>query len=137
MAKVRELTVEGPFAVFLPRKTMADKKIAVNMNVYRNLHFQQQAQAKRIYTELMKEQLQGVTLEVPVDVTYKVYKPTKRRLDKMNVCSITSKFLLDAMSEFGVIPDDNDDYIKNELLLDSEKDKDNPRVVITFKTVEK
>ena len=135
MAKVRELTVTGPFAVFLPRKTMADKKFAVNMNIYRNMHFQPQAQMKRIYTELLKEQLQGVTLEVPVNVTYKVFKPTKRRLDKMNVCSITSKFMLDAMSEFGVIPDDNDDYIKDELLLDSEKDKDYPRVEVTFKTV--
>ena len=134
--KVREITFEGPRFVFIPRKTMADKKISVNMNTYRNLHFHESAAVKKIYTELMRDQMEGRVLETPCHVTYKVYHKTAGRLDKMNVISITSKFMLDAMSTYGVIEDDNDQFIKQELLLETEKDKDNPRVVVTFKTVE-
>ena len=136
MTKLTELVVECPFAIHIPRKTKADKRYPLNMNHYRNAHFHENASAKKIFTGMVAEQLKGKVLQVPVDVTYKVYKPTARRLDKMNVASITSKFLLDAMSEFGVIPDDNDDFVKDELIRDSVKDKDHPRVMVKFKTVE-
>lgn len=116
---------------------MEDKKLSVNMNTYRNLHHHESASMKRVYTELMREQMEGRVLETPCHVTYKVFHKTAGRLDKMNVISITSKFMLDAMSTYGVIEDDNDSFIKQELLLETEKDKDNPRVEVTFKTVEK
>lgn len=136
MGKLQELTVECPFVIYLPRKTKEDKRYPLNLNHFRNAHFQENNKAKVLFSEIVKEQLQGKVLEVPVNVSYKVYKPTARRLDKMNVASVVSKFLLDSMSEYGVIPDDNDDYVKDEHLYDSVKDKENPRVVVMFKTVE-
>ena len=136
MAECVEMEVEAPFAVYLPRKTKADKRYAVNMNTYRNAFHHENAAAKKLYLEIVKSQLEGKRLKVPFEVEYQVFKPTKRRLDKMNVIAISSKFLLDALSELGVIPDDNDDYVKTEVLLPTVHDKGNERVVVKFKTVE-
>ena len=124
-----------PFAVYLPRVKSKDKRIAINLNTYRNLHFLVNNQAKTVYKEMMAEQLEGLIIEVPVEITYQVFKPSKRSLDKMNVVSIASKFFLDAVTEFGCWDDDNDDNVKTEIILPTELDKDNPRVEITIKTI--
>jgi Holliday junction resolvase RusA-like endonuclease len=124
-----------PFAVYLPRVKSKDKRIAMNLNTYRNLHFLVNNQAKKVYKELMKDQLDGLEIETPVEITYQVFKPSKRSLDKMNVVSIASKFFLDAVTEYGCWDDDNDDNVKTEIILPTELDKDNPRVEITIKTI--
>ena len=124
-----------PFAVYLPRVKSKDKRIAINLNTYRNLHFLVNNQAKTVYKKMMTEQLEGLIIEVPVEITYQVFKPSKRSLDKMNVVSIASKFFLDAVTEFGCWDDDNDDNVKTEIILPTELDKDNPRVEITIKTI--
>jgi|TARA_R110000787_G_scaffold15296_3_gene47267 Holliday junction resolvase RusA-like endonuclease len=124
-----------PFAVYLPRVKSKDKRIAINLNTYRNLHFLVNNQAKTVYKKMMAEQLEGLIIEVPVEITYQVFKPSKRSLDKMNVVSIASKFFLDAVTEFGCWDDDNDDNVKTEIILPTELDKDNPRVEITIKTI--
>lgn len=134
-AKVTELKVIAPFAVYLPRKTVKDKRIPINLNWLRNAqHFEINA-VKKQYLEIVRSQLEGVELETPITVTYQVFKPTKRRLDKQNVIAITAKFLLDALTECGVIPDDNDDYIKDEWLKPTIHDKGNERVEVCFKTI--
>ncbi len=124
-----------PFAVYLPRVKSKDKRIAMNLNTYRNLHFLVNNQAKKVYKDLMKEQLENLEIETPVEITYQVFKPSKRSLDKMNVVSIASKFFLDAVTEYGCWDDDNDDNVKTETILPTEIDKDNPRVEITIKTI--
>lgn len=134
-AKLTEMEVIAPFAIFLPRKTTKDKRIPINLNWFRNAQHFESNQAKRIYLEVVRSQLEGRQLETPVEVTYQVFKPTRRRLDKMNVASISSKFLLDAMSELGVWEDDNDDFVKTETILPTIHDKGNERVVVRFKTI--
>ena len=44
--------------------------------------------------------------------------------------SIHEKFFCDAMTEYGCIADDNDDYIKSTKYLSGGIDKENPRVEI-------
>ena len=90
------------------------------MNTYRNLHFQINNQVKIKYKELLKEQLIGVKIKTPVEITYKVYKARNNNLDKMNVVSITSKYLLDAITELGCWTDDNDDFVKTEIIMPTE-----------------
>lgn len=136
MEKLKYLKVRCPFAVYLPRKTTKDKRIPINMNWYRNAQHFESNQVKKQFKALVASQLKDVELEVPVWVKYQVFKPSKRRLDKMNVASVTSKFVLDALSEFGVIPDDNDDYIKDEIILPTVHDKEDERVIVEFITVE-
>ena len=125
----------SPLFVTLPRKTVKDKRIALNMNTYRNLHHRISNDAKKAYSEALREQLEGLVIQTPVEVTYKVYKASKRRLDKMNVVSVVSKFLLDSITEYGCWEDDNDDHVKKETILPTELDRDNPRVEINIKEI--
>ena len=125
----------SPLFVTLPRKTVKDKRIALNMNTYRNLHHRISNDAKKAYSEALREQLEGLSIQTPVEITYKVYKGSKRRLDKMNVVSVVSKFLLDSITEYGCWEDDNDDYVKTETILPTELDRENPRVEIIIKEI--
>jgi Holliday junction resolvase RusA-like endonuclease len=128
---------DTPYAVVIPRKTKKDKKVSVNMNTYRNLHFLVNNQVKTIYKDMMRSQLEGLIIETPVEVTYQVFKPTNRRLDKMNVVSVASKYFLDAVSEYGCWEDDDDTVVKTETILPTELDRENPRVEITITTINK
>jgi len=132
MGQIKFIT---PYALVLPRKTGKDKKISINLNTYRNLHFQVNNQCKKMYKELMRGQLENRIIDTPVEVTYQVFKPSKRSLDKMNVVSIASKYFLDAVTEYGCWDDDNDDNVKTETILPTELDRDNPRIEITIKTI--
>lgn len=124
-----------PLYVDLPRKTKKDKRVYINMNSYRNLHFLVNNQVKKMYLEAVRGQLEGVTIQTPVEITYKVYKKTSRRLDKMNVIAITSKYLLDAVTELGCWEDDNDDHVKTETILPTELDRANSRVEVTIRSI--
>lgn len=125
----------SPLHVIIPRKTKKDRRIALNMNVYRNLHHSVNGQAKKLYLQLIREQLEGLHIQTPVEITYKVFKPTKRILDKMNVVSVVSKFLLDAITELGCWEDDNDNFVKTETILPTEIDRSNPRVEVLIKEI--
>jgi len=128
-------TIISPLFVMLPRKTRAAKRVSLNMNTYRNLHHRTSNDAKKAYTKLIGEQLIDLEIQTPVEITYKVYKASNRRLDKMNVISIVSKFLLDAITEYGCWEDDNDMYVKTETILPTELDRVNPRVEVIIKEI--
>ena len=125
----------SPLFVMLPRKTKAAKRVSLNMNTYRNLHHRTSNDAKKAYTKLVSEQLIDLDIQTPVEITYKVYKASNRRLDKMNVISVVSKFLLDAITEYGCWEDDNDIYVKTETILPTELDRVNPRVEVIIKEI--
>ena len=124
-----------PFRQIVPMKRVADKVYPININAYRNWHGMTENKIKVQFTKDLSDQLKGVKINYPVEITYKVFKPTKRKLDKMNVKSITSKYALDAITHYGCWPDDNDKIVKTETLLPTELDRDNPRVEIIIKTV--
>ena len=128
-------TIISPLFVILPRKTKAHKRVSLNMNTYRNLHHRTSNDAKKAYTKLVSEQLIDLDIQTPVEITYKVYKASNRRLDKMNVISVVSKFLLDAITEYGCWEDDNDIYVKTETILPTELDRVNPRVEVIIKEI--
>jgi Holliday junction resolvase RusA-like endonuclease len=135
MAIKTVINLKCPLYVDLPRKTKKDKRVYINMNSYRNLHFLVNNQVKKMYLEAVREQLEGLTIQTPVEITYKVYKKTSRRLDKMNVVAITSKYLLDAVTELGCWEDDNDDHVKTETILPTELDRANGRVEVTIRSI--
>jgi len=126
----------SPLHVIIPRRTKNDKKVALNLNIYRNLHHSINGLAKKVYTQMMSEQLEGLQIKTPVEITYQVFKPTKRILDKMNVVSIVSKYLLDAITEYGCWEDDNDNFVKTETVLPTEIDRKNPRVEIIITEIQ-
>ena len=89
-----------PLSIVLPRKTTKDKKIPISMNAYGNVNHHINNEVKKRFKEAVREQLEGLIIDTPVEITYQVFKPSMRRLDKMNVIAVTSKYLLDAITEF-------------------------------------
>ncbi len=132
---MRYIKIISPLYIDLPRKTKKDKRVYINLNAYRNLHFLVNNQVKKMYLEAIREQINSKVIETPVTISYKVYKPTKRRLDKMNVIAVTSKYLLDAITELECWEDDNDEFVKTETILPTEYDKGNGRVEIIIESI--
>ena len=124
------MKIIAPTFVMLPRKTKADKKFALNLNIYRNTHHAILNQAKKIFNELMREQLEGVKLKTPIIMIFQYVKGTKRRSDKQNVLSIVEKFLCDSLVNYGCIPDDNDDFILSQVYKPTIYEKNKARVII-------
>ena len=136
MAEEDEYSIITPMYVELERKTKKNRRVAINMNSYGNVNHFINNQVKIKFKEVVEEQLKGITIKTPVNITYKVFKPSRRKLDKMNVIAVTSKYLLDAITELGCWEDDNDDYVKIEKLLPTEYDKGNGRVEILIKSID-
>ncbi len=107
-----QLEIKLPTYITIPRKTKKDKKLAINMNIYRNLHFIVENQSKKIFKEIVRHKLENVKLDIPLDINYKIFVGTKRECDIDNIGSILSKYFHDALTELGCIPDDNYNFIK-------------------------
>jgi len=95
-------------------KTSSKKKQALNLNVYRNLHFRSLSAQKNKFYELAKKLLLGVPPLGVITLHYEVCPTTKRRLDVMNVGSIVDKYFSDSLTEAGIIADD--DYVNIPLV---------------------
>jgi len=136
MARKNEYRIVTPMYVDLERKTKKDRRVYVNMNSYGNVNHFINNQVKKKFKDIVSSQLVGVKIPTPVEIFYQVFKPTKRRLDKMNVIAVTSKYLLDAITETGCWEDDNDDYVKTETILPTVYDKGNGMVEILIRTID-
>jgi hypothetical protein len=94
----------------LPRKTKEDKKVMLNLNVYRNLnHFvlndiKTLFQPKYFDTEHKCYQ--------SAIISYGVFKIGARKFDTMNIVSVVDKFFCDWLVKNEWLPDDNCDIIK-------------------------
>ena len=127
------IKVISPIYVDLPRKTKKDKRIALNLNVYRNLHFQINNQVKVEYTGEMILQLYKKSFPNPIHLEFVLYKPSKRKIDRANILCIVEKFFCDALTYFKCIPDDNDDHVLSTHYTTGGVDPQNPRVEIFIK----
>ena len=130
------IQITSPLYIDLPRVRTKPKRVYLNMNSYGNTNTFTNNEVKKAYLEAIRGQLEGVVIQTPVEIIYRVSKPSKRRLDKMNVVAVTSKYLLDALTNLGCWEDDNDDFVKTETILPTEYDKNNGRVDIFIKTIE-
>ena len=133
----RVLRIDCPLVILLPRKTKEDKKFKVNLNYTNNVHYLEYNQAKKLFKKYVEEELKrtqqdSVKFLKPIDVVMKLYKGSNRRSDKQNFIAANAKFCYDALTELGVLVDDNDFYIKTEILQETEVDKHNPRVFYLF-----
>lgn len=110
-------------------KSDKGKKYHINLNNYRNWHYQVSNNLKKLYKACASHQLEGLKFG-QIDITFKLWKASRRRIDRANPLSIHEKFFCDALTELACIPDDNDDYINSTTYLTGGIDKDNPRVEI-------
>lgn len=130
------MKVTLPLFVLLPRKTKADKRISLNLNVYRNLNFIVNNQAKQIFKQAVATQLKDVKLNAPIEIIYTLYPKTKRSLDIANILCIVDKFFCDALVECGCIEDDNYHFLPKVSYRFGGIDKDNPRAEAVIEEID-
>ena len=119
-----------PLAVYLPRKTMPDKKMIINLNNYRNWSYIVSNQVKKAYCQAVEPLVRGLILDPRLSLEFTYYKGSRRISDRSNVLCIQEKFFLDALVELGCIEDDNDNFIKETKYNGDKIDKRNPRVEV-------
>jgi hypothetical protein len=127
------MQIISPLFVMLPRVRTKDKKVLLNLNVYRNLHYISNNQAKEVYKNIMFPQLKGKKFDTPIDLQFELFKARNAKIDRSNVLSVVEKFFCDALVACGCIPDDNDEYIRSSYYRTAGVDKENPRVEIWIK----
>ena len=136
---MKQLKINSPLAVYLPRKTKEAKRVGLNLNVYRNLHSRTNNDSKKLYKQLIKEQLEAsgdINIRLyQVEVQFQLFKGSARRTDKSNFYAVQAKFLYDALVELEILVDDNDKFILTEVLLPTKIDRENPRAEFIFTEV--
>ena len=139
-----EIKLNLPLFVWQRRKTKPDKKIYLNKNIERNLHFQIYRKLKQEYKEDVREALYMINegmnpihpiMHPPFRCTYTLFPATKRKVDIVNPLSIVCKFAEDALTELGFWEDDNMEYVPEVNMRWGNVDKDNPRCELTIKEI--
>ena len=108
----------------------AKKDFILNLNNYRNAHYMVLNKAKVNYKCLVADQVRKLERFKKIAINYVLYPKTKRKTDIGNVISIHKKFFEDALSELGVIPDDDYRHIVHSSEEFGGVDKENGRVEI-------
>ena len=121
----------SPLFVYTSRKS----KFILNINNYRNENYHVLNKAKKEYKYSIESQLIHLPSYNKIRVYYTLYPKTKRRTDITNVCSIHSKFFLDALVDAGHIKDDDYTHVTEEVFKFGRVNKENPCVIIQIKEV--
>ncbi len=104
-----------PLKVAIPRKRRPHRVFHLNLNVYRNSHYQVLNQAKRIFREAIRFQVEALCAPacLPLRLRYVLYMPTRRTVDLTNVCAVVDKFACDALVDLGLLPGDDSSVISS------------------------
>ena len=114
------------------------KKYYLNLNNYRNWHYQVSNNIKKEFKNIVESQLWLIEKnkigelrnKKNISVLYQVYYWDLRKRDKGNIYSIMQKFFLDSIVELWLIEDDNDNIIWDEIFKKPVYDKGNGRIEI-------
>lgn len=120
--------ITSPLYVYVGRK-----KFMLNMNDYRNAHYQVLNKAKVEYKRLLRDEILQLPKMNVININYDVTLGDNRRHDGMNIVSVTSKFFLDALVEYGVLEDDNTKHVIHEEWNSRGVEKNNGKVEIYIK----
>lgn len=112
-----------------------NKKVSLNLNTYRNLHYQANNKAKHNLMAAIKLNglFNGQLQSPPYEFVYTIYRKSKKRADIMNIGSVLDKYVSDALVTLGYIADDNTDIIKKVTIIDGGIDKNNPHARLEIK----
>lgn len=83
----------------------------MNLNKYRNAHFQQLNKAKQMFKEQVEPLLKDLPKFEKIRLRYTIYAGSLSDFDLNNVSSIVDKFFSDTLTECGIIDDDNKDIV--------------------------
>ena len=119
----------------LTRKTKKDRKVSLNLNIYRNLNFIVNNQSKIAFKHYVYPQVMGLEIKPPVEIIYTLFPKTKRNLDISNILCIVDKFFCDCLVDIGCLEDDNYNYLPRVVYQFGEVDKNNPRAEALIKSI--
>lgn len=125
------MTTATEYLILLPTSvpvTKAGRQVPINLNWYRNAHYQTLNKAKVAFKNAIMEQLATLPFFDRIAITYTVYPRTKQLSDIGNVCSIADKFFCDALVEASRIQDDNYTVVLGTQHLFGAIDRENPRI---------
>lgn len=96
-------------------RTSSKKLTALNLNVYRNLHYRSLTALKHKFQDHSKELLlkHAVPQLGRIQLRYEVFAKSQREFDIANVCCIVDKFFSDSLTHAGIIEDDNWKHLDN------------------------
>lgn len=124
-------TISLPLSV---RQSKA-KNFHLNLNIYRNTHYQTLNKVKVTF----QEQVAPLLVQLPklnqISLSYELYPQSNRLCDIANVCSIVDKFFSDTLVNLGYIPDDNYQHVLGVQYLFGSVDQKNPRVEVTINPI--
>ena len=110
------------------KPTRKVKNPALSLNWYRNVHYRGNNQAKKAFKKHMQSQLNKFdAIDGEISIHYKYYAKRKGT-DLENFVTVVKKYFQDALSESGLIKDDNCSVIVENKENYMGVDKDNPRV---------
>lgn len=120
------------WTIALPLEIPVSKKksLSLNLNPFRNAHFQVLNKAKVNFTDLVRSDLKDIPKLSKITLDYILYP--QRLCDTNNFCSIVDKFFSDALVECGVIQDDNFKVVIDTRFRFGYVDKNNPRIEVTI-----
>lgn len=121
------MDIDLPITVGIGRKNYA-----LNLNIYRNTHYQTLNRMKVEFGSLVKDQISSLPQYKSIDLTYTLYPKTKRLCDIANICCIVDKFFCDVLVNNQKISDDNYQIVKQVHYKFGEVDKENPRVTVSI-----
>ena len=113
----------------------AKKMFVLNMNIYRNSHFRTLAKTKKLYGELMAEQVRALPKMEKVILHYQLYPKSHRLTDLDNVCSIHAKYIQDCLVYWERIPEDNYKFVIGSTQEMGVVDKINPRMEVRIEEI--
>lgn len=122
-----KVTIELPLRIKIGRKFYA-----LNLNVYRNTHFQLLNKMKVEFSSLIEPELTKLPKFAWVTLRYDLYPGSKRLCDVSNICSIVDKFFCDALVRAGKLEDDNYQFIPTISYNMGYINHDNPHVTVTI-----
>lgn len=124
--------------IYLPLSVQVTKKkpFILNLNVYRNAHYQTLNKAKALFKEAIWNQLMDLPVMGRIKLTYTLYPGSAREVDVANVCSIQDKFFCDALVEAKKLPDDNYKFLPTTQFQFGEIDRKNPRVEVEIEEID-
>lgn len=103
-------------------------RFALNLNQYRNTHFQILNKAKVKFGELLHDEISALPHFKRIAISYTLYPRTRQLCDISNICAIADKFFCDALKDKGRITDDNYNVVLGTQYLFGEVDPRNPRI---------
>lgn len=141
---MKSLIIELPIRI-KKNKNKNNQYHSINLNQYRNWHFQVETNIKKKYKEIIKTKLpEDITfnkVEVEAQLYLKLHNKdgsiSSLRKDKGNVYSVCSKYVFDCLVENNVLTDDNDFIIKKETILETipVDHKDKEKIIFKFKEI--